>query len=199
MSHARFGALCLPEILRSSAFERVDRDFRRGHSVWPTQPLAGICNGHLQCQRKCHSPGRSGHSDPAGSKGHQTGRLGQSGIDGALSHQVSVGYESHGSLLGAARMNRSSEGRGGVQRDFDAREDRDSARARRPTQWMGLLAWVRPKCLDRVPSGSQMWWTDTTSHTTGAGVPIWPSSLRCAAASGLCRMASNASWLSHCA
>jgi hypothetical protein len=47
MSHARFGALCLPEILRSSAFERVDRDFRRGHPVWPTQPLAGICNGHL--------------------------------------------------------------------------------------------------------------------------------------------------------
>ncbi len=62
MSHARFGAPCLPEILRSSAFERVDLDFRHGHPVWPTQPLAGLCNGHLKCESKCHSTGRSGQS-----------------------------------------------------------------------------------------------------------------------------------------
>jgi hypothetical protein len=60
--HARFGAPCLPEILRSSAFGRVDRAFRREQPVWSTEPLAGVCNGLPKCHRKCHSPGRSGQS-----------------------------------------------------------------------------------------------------------------------------------------
>ncbi len=113
---------------------------------------------------------------------------------------VSVGNESLGSTPSVrAKMNRSSKRQGGVQRDFDAREDRELGARKKAHPMDGPSCLGPTQCLDRVPSGSQMWWTDTTSHTTGAGVPIWPSSLRCAAASGLCRMASNASWLSHCA